>query len=329
MSQHQFTTTRNERVEAAVAAVRKGRGVLVVDDEDRENEGDIIFSAASITHEQMALLIRECSGIVCLCLPEDKVRQLDMPQMVTNNTCKNRTAFTISIEAAEGVTTGVSAADRVKTIRTAIADDAVPGDLNHPGHVFPLCARSGGVRERAGHTEASVDLMRLAGLPPYGVLCELTNPDGTMARLPEIMAFSQLHDMPVLPFRAVMDVLVRLESEAAGGAPVCVAIVNRTGKLAAFLSLDGTPERAGAIAQSKAYTAMRMELTTQAFHDRLVRENLSIADFCDPGFSTLPGGVPVFDETGRCIGGVGISGRKPQEDAELAERLAQKLMGKG
>lgn len=110
MSQHQFTTTRNERVEAAVAAVRKGRGVLVVDDEDRENEGDIIFSAASITHEQMALLIRECSGIVCLCLPEDKVRQLDLPQMVANNTCKNRTAFTISIEAAEGVTTGVSAA---------------------------------------------------------------------------------------------------------------------------------------------------------------------------------------------------------------------------
>lgn len=132
-----------------------------------------------------------------------------------------------------------------------------------------------------------------------------------------------------IPFRAVMDVLDRLESEAAGGAPVCVAIVNRTGKLAAFLSLDGTPERAGAIAQSKAYTAMRMELTTQAFHDRLVRENLSIADFCDPGFSTLPGGVPVFDETGRCIGGVGISGRKPQEDAELAERLAQKVMGKG
>mgnify|MGYP001655577797 CR=1 FL=1 len=190
MSQHQFTTTRNERVEAAVAAVRKGRGVLVVDDEDRENEGDIIFSAASITHEQMALLIRECSGIVCLCLPEDKVRQLDLPQMVANNTCKNRTAFTISIEAAEGVTTGVSAADRVKTIRTAIADDAVPGDLNHPGHVFPLCARSGGVRERAGHTEASVDLMRLAGLPPYGVLCELTNPDGTMARLPEIVGLA-------------------------------------------------------------------------------------------------------------------------------------------
>ena len=153
--------------------------------------------------------IRECSGIVCLCLPEDKIRRLALPQMVANNTCKNRTAFTISIEAAEGVTTGVSAADRVKTIRTAIADDAVPEDLNHPGHVFPLCARPGGVRERAGHTEASVDLMRLAGLPPYGVLCELTNPDGTMARLPEIMAFSERHDMPVLQVRDLIDFMER------------------------------------------------------------------------------------------------------------------------
>lgn len=205
MSQHQFTTTRNERVEAAVAAVRKGRGVLVVDDEDRENEGDIIFSAASITHEQMALLIRECSGIVCLCLPEDKVRQLDLPQMVANNTCKNRTAFTISIEAAEGVTTGVSAADRVKTIRTAIADDAVPGDLNHPGHVFPLCARSGRrARARRAH-RSQRGSHAPCGLPPYGVLCELTNPDGTMARLPEIMAFSQLHDMPVLQVRDLIE----------------------------------------------------------------------------------------------------------------------------
>lgn len=171
----------------------------------RENEGDIIFSAASITHEQMALLIRECSGIVCLCLPEDKVRQLDLPQMVANNTCKNRTAFTISIEAAEGVTTGVSAADRVKTIRTAIADDAVPGDLNHPGHVFPLCARSGRrARARRAH-RSQRGSHAPCGLPPYGVLCELTNPDGTMARLPEIMAFSQLHDMPVLQVRDLIE----------------------------------------------------------------------------------------------------------------------------
>lgn len=152
MSQHQFTTTRNARVEAAVAAVRKGRGVLV-----RGRRGPRKRRRHHLLrrlHHPRAdgPLIRECSGIVCLCLPEDKVRQLDLPQMVANNTCKNRTAFTISIEAAEGVTTGVSAADRVKTIRTAIADDAVPGDLNHPGHVFPLCARSGRrARARRAH----------------------------------------------------------------------------------------------------------------------------------------------------------------------------------
>ncbi len=205
MSQHQFTTTPTQRVEAALAAVRAGRGVLVVDDEDRENEGDIIFSAEKLTSEQMALLIRECSGIVCLCLPEERVKALELPMMVANNTNRNRTAFTISIEAAEGVTTGVSAADRVTTIRAAIAPGARPSDLHHPGHVFPLAARPGGVLERGGHTEASVDLMRLAGLQPYGVLCELTNPDGTMARLPEVMDFGEKNNMPVLQVRDLVE----------------------------------------------------------------------------------------------------------------------------
>ena len=197
MSQHQFTTTRNERVEAAVAAVRKGRGVLVVDDEDRENEGDIIFSAASITHEQMALLIRECSGIVCLCLTDEKANALDLPPMVQNNTNKNHTAFTVTIEAARGVTTGVSAADRVTTVKAAIAPDAKPEDLHRPGHVFPLRAKPNGVLERRGHTEVTVDLCRMAGLAPAGVLCELTLENGTMARLPEVAAFARAHNMPL------------------------------------------------------------------------------------------------------------------------------------
>lgn len=205
MSQHQFTTTPEQRVEAALAAVRAGQGVLVVDDEDRENEGDIIFSAEKLTSGQMAMLIRECSGIVCLCLPEERVRSLELPMMVANNTNRNRTAFTISIEAAEGVTTGVSASDRVTTIRAAIAPDAKPSDLHHPGHVFPLAAKPGGVLERCGHTEASVDIMRLAGLQPYGVLCELTNPDGTMARLPEVMAFGEKNGMPVLQVRDLVE----------------------------------------------------------------------------------------------------------------------------
>lgn len=187
-----------ERVQAALESLRQGGGVLLVDDEDRENEGDLIFPAQTITPAQMALLIRECSGIVCLCLDDARIRQLELPMMVEHNTSRNGTAFTVSIEARHGVTTGVSAADRVTTIRAAVAEGARPQDLSHPGHVFPLRARPGGVLARRGHTEGTVDLMTLAGFAPAGVLCELTNPDGTMARLPEVIAFAERHAMPVL-----------------------------------------------------------------------------------------------------------------------------------
>ncbi len=187
-----------ERVDKALDALRGGRGVLVTDDEERENEGDLIFAAESLTEAQMAMLIRECSGIVCLCLTEEKVQALSLPMMVRKNSSRFGTAFTISIEAAEGVTTGVSAADRVTTVRAAVADRAGPEDLKSPGHVFPIKSEPGGVLARTGHTEATVDLMRLAGLKPSGVLCELTNQDGTMARLPEVVAFAANHDLPVL-----------------------------------------------------------------------------------------------------------------------------------
>ena len=186
-----------ERAEAAIAAIKAGQGVLIVDDEDRENEGDLIYAAETITPQQMALLIRECSGIVCLCLTDEKADALQLEPMVKNNTNKNGTAFTVTIEAAKGVTTGVSASDRVTTIRAAIAPDAKPEDLNRPGHIFPLRARPGGVLERRGHTEVTCDLARLAGLTPAGVLCELTNEDGTMARLPEVAAFARKHGMPL------------------------------------------------------------------------------------------------------------------------------------
>lgn len=194
-----------ERVEKALAALRQGGGVLVTDDEGRENEGDVIFPAETITDAQMALLIRDCSGIVCLCLTGEKIDSLGLPMMVEANTSRFGTAFTVSIEAAKGVTTGVSAHDRAVTVRTAVADDAKPEDLHRPGHIFPLKSRTGGVLERPGHTEATVDLMRLAGIRPCGVLCELTNPDGTMARLPEIVAFGNRHDMPVLTVRDLVD----------------------------------------------------------------------------------------------------------------------------
>ncbi|GIU25611.1 3,4-dihydroxy-2-butanone-4-phosphate synthase [Shewanella sp. MBTL60-007] len=193
-----------ERVNAALTALRQGKGVLVVDDEDRENEGDLIYAAETLTNEQMALLIRECSGIVCLCLTDERIEQLQLPPMVSDNNSQYGTAFTVSIEAKQGVTTGVSAADRVTTIKAAIADNAKPDDLARPGHVYPLRARPGGVLERRGHTEGTVDLMKLAGLKPYGVLCEVTLADGTMARLPEIVEFAQQHDMPVLTIEDIV-----------------------------------------------------------------------------------------------------------------------------
>nr|WP_320133443.1 3,4-dihydroxy-2-butanone-4-phosphate synthase [uncultured Holophaga sp.] len=205
-----------ERVERGLAALRAGSGVLVVDDEDRENEGDLIFSAQHLTVPQMAQLIRECSGIVCLCLPAERIEALELPMMVEHNSSRYSTAFTVTIEANEGVTTGVSAADRVRTVKAASARDAKPSDLRRPGHVFPLRARPGGVLERMGHTEATVDLMRLAGLDPAGVLCEVTNPDGTMARLPEIIAFGEREGYPVLSVADLVAYRRVQEGELAG-----------------------------------------------------------------------------------------------------------------
>lgn len=193
-----FGADYKARVERAISYLQAGKGILLVDDENRENEGDIIFAAEKMTVKDMALMIRECSGIVCLCLTTEKCRELGLRQMVEDNTSKNHTAFTISIEAKEGVTTGVSAADRIQTIKTAIAPEAKPEDLSHPGHVFPLQAKDNGVLERRGHTEGSVDLVKLAGLGDTAVLCELTNEDGTMARLPEIIRFASQHDMTVV-----------------------------------------------------------------------------------------------------------------------------------
>ncbi|WP_461461092.1 3,4-dihydroxy-2-butanone-4-phosphate synthase [Methanobrevibacter sp.] len=198
MNQEKLEGTYLERVETAVKYLKEGKGVIVTDDEDRENEGDMFFSADYLTKEQMALLIREGSGIVCLCLTEEKADELELPLMVEDNTSTYGTGFTITIEAAKGVTTGVSAHDRVTTVKAATKNDAKPSDLHHPGHVFPLRAKNGGVLERDGHTEANIELMKLAGLTPAGVLCEITKEDGTMARMPDVIKFSKERDMPVV-----------------------------------------------------------------------------------------------------------------------------------
>ncbi|MGF6242746.1 3,4-dihydroxy 2-butanone 4-phosphate synthase [Paraburkholderia sp. GAS38] len=193
------------RIAAALQAMRDGRAVVLQDDHDRENEADLIVSAERLTNETMALLIRECSGIVCLCLPDDKVRALHLPPMAARNESRHGTAFTVSIEAREGVTTGVSAADRVTTIRAAIAENAKPTDIVSPGHVFPLRASPGGVLARRGHTEGTVDLAILAGLRPAGVLCELMNADGTMTRGADVERFAAQHNLPMLTIAELVE----------------------------------------------------------------------------------------------------------------------------
>ena len=200
----EFGKSSQERVERALSFLKVGKGVLLLDDKDRENEADVIFSAHLMSEQDMALLIRYCSGVICLCLTNEKADHLALPYMVTENTSQFQTPFTITIEAAKGVTTGLSAADRLATVRAASNKNAQAVDLSRPGHIFPLRAKNGGVLERNGHTEGSVDLMKLAGLPPEAVLCELMNDDGTMARLPEAIEFALAHKMTVLTIADVV-----------------------------------------------------------------------------------------------------------------------------
>ncbi len=177
--------------------LRDGRPIIVVDDEDRENEGDLVLAAEFATTERLAFIIRHTGGIVCLSMPDDRADRLDLPPMVDRNTSNRETAFTVTIEAAEGVTTGISAADRAHTIRLAARDGATAADFSRPGHVFPLRAKSGGVLRRAGHTEAAVDLCRLASLKPVAAISELMHDDGSMMRLPALLDFASEHGLKV------------------------------------------------------------------------------------------------------------------------------------
>src|SRR3990167_2935887 len=188
------------RVENAIEDLRKGRMIILTDNPARENEGDLIFPAEIVSEEVIGFMLRHCSGIVCLPMTVTKLKKLEIPLMVAYdaNTSSQRTPFTVSIEARAGVSTGVSIADRVKTIRTAASSHATAQDIVKPGHIFPLQARDGGVLERAGHTEGSVDLMRLAGFNPTAVLCEVMNNDGTMARGASLERFAKQHQITMV-----------------------------------------------------------------------------------------------------------------------------------
>jgi 3,4-dihydroxy 2-butanone 4-phosphate synthase / GTP cyclohydrolase II len=186
------------RVEEAIADIGAGRMVIVVDDQDRENEGDIIVAAESITAEHIGFMVRYGSGIICVPMEGDRLEELQLPLMIAQNEESMGTAFTISVDARDGTTTGISAADRAHTIRTLIDPRSQPHDLARPGHIFPLRYTPGGVLRRAGHTEASVDLARLAGLYPAGVVCEVVNEDGTMARLDDLERFAKEHELSII-----------------------------------------------------------------------------------------------------------------------------------
>ena len=185
-------------IEEAIDEIRRGRMVILTDDKDRENEGDLCMAAEKVTPEAVNFMATHGRGLICLTLTEERVRHLGLAMMVSDNTSPFGTAFTVSIDSAQGITTGISAADRAKTILDSIADDAKPQDLATPGHIFPLRARNGGVLVRAGQTEGSVDLARLAGLKPAGVICEIMKDDGTMARQPDLMRFAKKHKLKVV-----------------------------------------------------------------------------------------------------------------------------------
>jgi 3,4-dihydroxy 2-butanone 4-phosphate synthase/GTP cyclohydrolase II len=199
-------------IEEAIEDIRRGKMVILVDDEDRENEGDLTMAAEKVTPAAINFMAKEGRGLICLSLTPERVEHLQLPMMTTDNTSSFGTAFTISIEAKKGVTTGISAADRSTTIRTAIHPKTGPEDLARPGHVFPLRARPGGVLQRAGQTEGSVDLARLAGLTPAGVICEIMNDDGTMSRVPHLMEFAKKHHMKIVTIKDLIAYRVRKES---------------------------------------------------------------------------------------------------------------------
>lgn len=208
----QFLNEAYARVEAAIKEYAAGKMVILVDDEDRENEGDLAIAAEKVTPEVINFMAKYGRGLICLTLTEDKVDALNLPMMVQDNESRFKTGFTVSIEAREGVTTGISAQDRAHTILTAIRDDCRPYDIVRPGHIFPLRARNGGVLVRSGQTEGSVDLARLAGMKPMGVICEILKDDGTMARRPDLEVFAKEHNLHIVAVADIIKYRTRHES---------------------------------------------------------------------------------------------------------------------
>ncbi|MQW86107.1 3,4-dihydroxy-2-butanone-4-phosphate synthase [Sinorhizobium saheli] len=202
------------KIEDAIAALARGGMVVVIDDEGRENEGDIIVASDAVTPETIAFMMKHARGLICVAMEGERLDALDIPLMVPQNTELHKTAFTVSVDYLPRTTTGISAADRAATVNALMDPEARPADFARPGHIFPLRAHPKGVRGRPGHTEAAVDLARLAGKSPSGVICEVANDDGTMARLPELLAFAEMHGLPLI---TIKDLIAFVETELTAG----------------------------------------------------------------------------------------------------------------
>ncbi|GAB3665760.1 bifunctional 3,4-dihydroxy-2-butanone-4-phosphate synthase/GTP cyclohydrolase II [Nocardioides korecus] len=280
MSQHE--SIRLDDVEEAIADIAAGKAVVVVDDEDRENEGDLIFAASKATPELMAFTIRHSSGVICVPMPGDMLERLEIPLMTPHNKDKLRTAYTISVDARDGVSTGISAHDRAHTARV-LADSATePWELTRPGHVFPLRYREGGVLVRRGHTEAAVDLARMAGLTPAGVLVEVVNDDGTMKRAPELRAFADEHGLKMISIEQMVHHRRRTENHVVRVART--VLPTRHGDFTAFgyrITVDGSEHVALVYGDPEALTDGTPVLTR--VHSECLTGDVFGSERCDCG----------------------------------------------
>lgn len=271
--------------------IRAGKMVILVDEEDRENEGDIVLAAEFVTPEAINFMVKHCRGLVCLTLTEERCQQLGLEQMVRNNRTPYGTAFTASIEAATGVTTGISAHDRARTVEAAVARHAKPEDIVTPGHIFPLTAQKGGVLIRAGHTEAGCDLAHLAGLEPASVICEILKDDGTMARLPDLIPFAQEHGLKIGAIRDLIEYRAANESLVQRVLEKDVSTAQGRFRLTAFEDLTS-----GDVHFALSHGDIRAEQETLV----RVHEPIAITDFLDS--DTAQHSFPINDALARIAG---------------------------
>ncbi|NTV10336.1 MAG: 3,4-dihydroxy-2-butanone-4-phosphate synthase [Zoogloea sp.] len=301
-------------IQEIVADIKAGRMVILVDEEDRENEGDIVIAAEHITPEAINFMAKYARGLVCLTLTEERCRQLGINQMARDNRSQFSTAFTVSIEAAEGVTTGISAGDRARTVQAAVARNARPSDIVQPGHVFPIMAKPGGVLVRAGHTEAGCDLAAIAGLEPAAVICEIMNDDGTMARLPQLIEFAKEHGLKIGAIRDLIGYRARTEKLVERVAEKTVQTPHGEFRLSAF-----EDKTSGEVHLALACGDIRPEVETLV----RVHEPISVLDFIDP--TSGRHSFPVDRALARIAAhghGVMILLHRPQTGQELLDQLS-------